>query len=317
MPKQTSLGSQWLEVSQRRATAARTAVRLAANRLARPLFPVVGGGAHVTQGPRAGHVGLDIGATAGSAVVVPVAGIISREQHSGSGYGTAVWMIDPVSGRELTFGHLLSEFVHPGQRVAAGERIGEVGSTGHSTGPHLHFEVGQPGEQGYAGQSTEVSAVDPLAWLQGAAPAVAAASGFSSRSAVVAAPSGMSTTTPSPQTAPQQAAPQQAAAYTTPSGARAYQGAGLGAAAVASGAVAARQPTGIQAIVDGITANVKRAGFVGAGLLLVLLGIGIFAFSYKDQIATTGAKLVGTAVGSAAGNPAAGAGLVTAAVMPP
>ena len=57
----------------------------------------------------------------------------------GGGFGNYVW-INHGNGKESIYGHLTSVIVSPGQYVSAGQVIGYVGSTGYSTGPHLHFE---------------------------------------------------------------------------------------------------------------------------------------------------------------------------------
>ncbi len=62
------------------------------------------------------------------------------------------------------YGHLLTSNVYPGQRVMMGEEIGTVGNTGHSTGPHLHFEV-RLGENRYFGtRNPELWMVPPEGW---------------------------------------------------------------------------------------------------------------------------------------------------------
>jgi murein DD-endopeptidase MepM/ murein hydrolase activator NlpD len=57
-----------------------------------------------------------------------------------AGYGNAV-LIDHGNGFLTHYGHMSTVTARAGQHVAAGEQIGNEGSTGHSTGPHLHFEV--------------------------------------------------------------------------------------------------------------------------------------------------------------------------------
>ena len=57
----------------------------------------------------------------------------------GGGFGNYVWM-SHGNGKETIYGHLSRVVVSPGQYVTAGTVIGYVGSTGYSTGPHLHFE---------------------------------------------------------------------------------------------------------------------------------------------------------------------------------
>lgn len=86
-----------------------------------------------------------------------------RVSFAGMDGGTQgrITIVSTISGQvvAVTFLHMWSTgiFVHPGDWVTAGQQIGQVGSSGHSTGPHLHLEI-HPG-----GQST--AAVDPQLWL--------------------------------------------------------------------------------------------------------------------------------------------------------
>lgn len=64
---------------------------------------------------------------------------MSESCGCGGGFGNYVWL-DHGNGKETIYGHLTSVLVSPGQRVSKGQVIGTVGTTGHSTGPHLHFE---------------------------------------------------------------------------------------------------------------------------------------------------------------------------------
>ncbi|WP_433300790.1 M23 family metallopeptidase [Actinoplanes sp. CA-030573] len=94
-------------------------------------------------GPRWGHVheGVDLAAPDGTPIVAAGAGVVVRAGVA-EGYGNAV-LIDHGDGFLTHYGHLAVITVVVGQHVAAGQQIGNEGSTGHSTGPHLHFEVHQ------------------------------------------------------------------------------------------------------------------------------------------------------------------------------
>ena len=85
------------------------------------------------------HKGLDIIAPPGTQVVAPADGIITRVGRAG-GFGNSV-LISHGQGIVSRFGHLQSAQVKVGQRVKRGETIATVGSTGRSTGPHLHYEI--------------------------------------------------------------------------------------------------------------------------------------------------------------------------------
>jgi murein DD-endopeptidase MepM/ murein hydrolase activator NlpD len=102
------------------------------------------------------HAGIDIGAPSGAEIVAAAAGRVTQAGWSG-GYGNYT-CIDhgQIDGQRLStcYGHQQKIMVTPGQRVSAGQVIGLVGSTGASTGPHLHFEVRLSGRP-----------VDPKPWL--------------------------------------------------------------------------------------------------------------------------------------------------------
>ncbi len=97
------------------------------------------------------HNGIDLCRSGGGAYGTPViaskSGIVERVQKSNSSYGYMV-LIDHGDGYKTRYAHLVagSILVSVGQRVEAGQTIGKVGSTGNSTGPHLHFEVIWQGE---------------------------------------------------------------------------------------------------------------------------------------------------------------------------
>jgi murein DD-endopeptidase MepM/ murein hydrolase activator NlpD len=85
------------------------------------------------------HPGIDIGAPTGQPIVAALAGVVVSAGPMGT-YGNIV-VIDHGNGFATAYAHQSRILVRAGQHVARGERIGLVGSTGASTGPHLHFET--------------------------------------------------------------------------------------------------------------------------------------------------------------------------------
>ena len=86
------------------------------------------------------HLGIDIGAGMGSPVYASDSGLVVYAGLSLQGYGNMI-MIDHGNGYQTLYGHLSVISVSCGQGVLQGGLIGYSGSTGNSTGPHLHFEV--------------------------------------------------------------------------------------------------------------------------------------------------------------------------------
>jgi murein DD-endopeptidase MepM/ murein hydrolase activator NlpD len=84
---------------------------------------------------------VDLAAPSGTRIRAAGAGAVVSAGMEG-GYGNAV-LIDHHNGFLTHYGHMSAITVKVGQQVAVGEQIGNEGSTGHSTGPHLHFEVHQ------------------------------------------------------------------------------------------------------------------------------------------------------------------------------
>ena len=96
---------------------------------------------HPVSGQWKYHSGLDIGAAYGASIVAADGGTVTIAGVNG-GYGNCV-MIDHGNGYYTLYGHMSSIAVSLGQTVSKGSTIGYVGSTGVSTGPHLHFEIRQ------------------------------------------------------------------------------------------------------------------------------------------------------------------------------
>lgn len=109
---------------------------------------------HVTRP----HEGIDVAAPMGTAIVAPAAGVV-RFVGNQSGYGL-VLEIDHGNGIVTRFAHQSRTVVRQGDRVTRGQHVGNVGNSGLSTGPHLHYEIHVNGK-----------VVDPLTYvLPGAIP---------------------------------------------------------------------------------------------------------------------------------------------------
>ena len=92
------------------------------------------------------HKGVDIAAPSGTSVFAATEGRVLRTGYQPDGYGRFVELEHP-NGMTTLYAHLSRVDVAGGQGVTASQRIGLVGSTGFSTGPHLHFEVRRDGNQ--------------------------------------------------------------------------------------------------------------------------------------------------------------------------
>jgi len=128
----------------------------------RLLFPVIGSAInssnfgfrlHPVLGIWRLHAGQDLAAPEGTPVVAALSGQVVSSGLAG-GYGLAIEIEHDNPRRRTLYGHLSELFVKAGDRVRQGEVIGRVGSTGLSTGPHLHFELRLPQAGGWV-------AVDP------------------------------------------------------------------------------------------------------------------------------------------------------------
>jgi murein DD-endopeptidase MepM/ murein hydrolase activator NlpD len=124
-------------------------------------WPLVSGGVvtstfgyrrHPITGRRSMHMGIDIAAQPGSDIVAMADGLVIFSGQK-SGYGNVV-DIRHANGLETRYGHNRRNLVKEGDLVRKGQVIAKLGSTGRSTGPHVHFEVRRNGE-----------AVDPMRYL--------------------------------------------------------------------------------------------------------------------------------------------------------
>ncbi len=148
----SALAELMVTMQQRRvSTVAAEEARAAAARWVRPDI------GRLTQGfgGANGHPGIDLGGPYGSAILAAHAGTVIYAGWE-TGYGNFI-QIQHDNGVVTCYGHLSRILVSVGQPVATGQQIGYEGSTGESTGPHLHFEVRIGGQNG--------TKIDPLGWL--------------------------------------------------------------------------------------------------------------------------------------------------------
>ncbi|AEN12830.1 MULTISPECIES: M23 family metallopeptidase [unclassified Streptomyces] len=147
------------ETRKAEARAARAAERARLNSFRLPVA-----GSYVTTAYKSGgslwssgsHSGVDFRAASGSSVVAVGAGTVV-EAGWGGAYGNNI-VLRMTDGTYTQYGHLSSIGVQVGQRVSSGQQIGLSGSTGNSTGPHLHFEARTTPQYG--------SDMDPVAYLR-------------------------------------------------------------------------------------------------------------------------------------------------------
>ena len=110
------------------------------------------------------HAGEDLAAPEGTPVVAALSGRVVSSGLAG-GYGLAVEVEHQRPLRRTLYGHLSELYVKTGDRVRQGEVLGRVGSTGLSTGPHLHFELRQPADGGWV--AMDPGELDPGSSLRG------------------------------------------------------------------------------------------------------------------------------------------------------
>ena len=89
------------------------------------------------------HDGIDISNSTGTPIYAAAAGKVARGTYTSDGYGNNIVLVHTVAGKTVytLYGHLSRLLVSTGDTVTAGQEIGKMGSTGNSTGPHLHFMI--------------------------------------------------------------------------------------------------------------------------------------------------------------------------------
>ncbi|MBD0336515.1 MAG: peptidoglycan DD-metalloendopeptidase family protein [Cyanobacteria bacterium Co-bin13] len=125
---------------------------------AAPVTSPFGWRTHPISGSRRFHAGTDFGAPQGTPVLAAMGGQIKRADWAG-GYGLAVEIEHQDGTLDTFYAHLSQVMVQKGDSVEQGTVVGHVGTTGYSTGPHLHFEVRRKTDQGWV-------EVDPMAELE-------------------------------------------------------------------------------------------------------------------------------------------------------
>lgn len=91
------------------------------------------------------HKGLDIRGPMGAPVRAMAKGVVEFAGPRG-GFGNCI-ILKHANGFETLYGHLSKILIRPGQKIEIGQQIGKIGSTGRSTGPHLHYEVHRNGQR--------------------------------------------------------------------------------------------------------------------------------------------------------------------------
>ncbi len=114
------------------------------------------------RGSAAMHAGIDLAGPLGTPVYATADGIVGRSEWNNGGYGNLI-ELNHGQGIQTRYGHLSQRLVQPGQRIHRGQLIGLMGSTGRSTGSHLHYEVRIDGR-----------AVNPIPFMQQPATTIAA-----------------------------------------------------------------------------------------------------------------------------------------------
>lgn len=146
-----------------------------------PITSVFGWRIHPIFGSHRFHAGTDIGAPIGTPVLAAYAGQVVMADFLG-GYGLAVALNHNQGKQQTLYGHLSEVFVKAGETVKQGAVIGRVGSTGNSTGPHLHFEYRELTPDGWvaldAGAQLEYALAELVKFTEVAEKGIAGAAGL-------------------------------------------------------------------------------------------------------------------------------------------
>jgi murein DD-endopeptidase MepM/ murein hydrolase activator NlpD len=86
------------------------------------------------------HQGIDLGSSSSVTIVAADSGVVAYSGWANGGYGITV-LIDHGNGFQSLYAHMSTTLVSCGQPIGQGQQVGILGSTGNSTGPHLHFEI--------------------------------------------------------------------------------------------------------------------------------------------------------------------------------
>lgn len=251
----------------------------------------------ITQLYTAEHHGIDLATNIGRKIKAPVRLVIERTGWMPKGYGNYIYARD-VYGNQLRFGHLAQPTaLHAGQTVTPGQLLGFVGSTGRSTGPHLHLEV----------RSKSLAPIDPRSYFQGLPDETRLFGGIGTQTGSV--PKLTPAVIPKAQNySPQRTTP--APSSTVPADNR-PQYAAVSQQAQASapglqGQIQSAMENAATGAIKSQTGNIQRVGFIGGGGVLFVLGVIVVMFANKEtvvrvagQASEQAAKVIGTAAKAA------------------
>lgn len=114
-----------------------------------PVTSSFGWRVHPISGDYKFHSGVDLGYSYGTGIAALFDGVVVQVGDFGDGYGNQVLLYHPAIDAYTRYGHCSCVYVGADADVAAGDIIGTVGSTGYSTGPHLHLEYIVATDAGY------------------------------------------------------------------------------------------------------------------------------------------------------------------------